>query len=258
MIFISSVSNDKVKRVAALASDADERRNSGLFVVHGIKLALDAFAFGFEPESLFVTEKALANYSDKLSELIQTVPECCIIGENVEKKLTDQRSPQGVVAVFKKGRAREMTSDRVAVLCSVQDPVNVGTASRSALAFGFDLMLTSGCADLLSPKTLRASMGASMKVAFDTAADGFEALEKLKSRGFVSYATSLYADPVPLDSVTPASKSAVFVGSEGRGLDDDLCRSCDRTVIIPMSGSVESLNAAAAAAIMFWHFRKAE
>ena len=137
------------------------------------------------------------------------------------------------------------------VLENVQDPGNVGTVIRSASAFSVPaVILTGNCADLYSPKTVRASMGAIFR---QTVLE--IPVEEL--RDFLcEYRLPLYAavlDPEAVDMRTVnLSEAAVAVGSEGRGLSPQLLACCEKKIIIPMDPRSESLNAAIAASLIMW------
>ena len=107
-----------------------------------------------------------------------------------------------------------------------------------------------GCADLYNPKTLRATMGAVFRCPVWTAAAGaLSAL--LKKSGIPLYGAALRDDTLDARTVD-YSRCAIAVGSEGRGLTDEVLALCDRTIRIPMNEHCESLNAAAAAAVLLW------
>ena len=140
---------------------------------------------------------------------------------------------------------------RYLVLDGVQDPGNVGTVWRTADAFGADgVFLLPGCAEPFSPKTVRATMGACFRLpVWET---GLERLtELLKGAGVPLYATALRADTADLGSAD-LSRAAVVIGSEGRGVSRPVLDACALTLRIPMRDRCESLNAAAAAAVVLW------
>ncbi len=161
-----------------------------------------------------------------------------------------RETPQGVLSVCGlPGRTlpEQLTGRRYVVLDGVQDPGNVGTILRTADAFHADgLFLVNACADLYNPKTVRASMGAVFRCPVWTC--GLEELRALLTKsGLPLYGAALRSDTVDVRRAD-FSHCAVAVGSEGKGLS----AACDLTVRIPMSGHCESLNAAAAAAVLLW------
>ena len=138
-------------------------------------------------------------------------------------------------------------------MCSsdlVQDPGNVGTILRTADAFGWTVFLLPGCADVNNPKTVRAAMGVHFRSAIYQASLE-EAARLLRAAGLPLYATALREDTVDIRQAD-LCRCAVVIGSEGRGISREALALCDRTLKIPMDRFCESLNAAAAAAVVLW------
>ena len=145
----------------------------------------------------------------------------------------------------------KLTGTRYMVLDGVQDPGNVGTILRTADAFRADgLLLVNGCADLYNPKTVRATMGAVFRCpVWNCSVEELAAL--LQKSGLPLYGAALRSDTVDARKADYQC-CAVAIGSEGRGLSGEVLRLCNKTVRIPMSEHCESLNAAAAAAVLLW------
>ena len=157
---IVSRDNERVKEIKKLLTSSDARRDSGLFVAEGYKLCESLARSAYKIQSIWTSERRL-DEAQALSRICGAA--VTVMSEPVAEKLSDQKSPQGLFAVAaqlpEQGALRECR--RVLALCSLQDPHNVGTAVRTARALGFDGVLVSAdSADLLSPKTLRGSMGA--------------------------------------------------------------------------------------------------
>ena len=149
------------------------------------------------------------------------------------------------------------TGGRYLALERVQDPGNVGTLLRSAAAFGFDgVLLSDGCASVWAPKTLRASMGAAVRIPVIEAGAMPQAVAQLRAKGITCLAAALYQSQ-PLSAAQSGCPGGVCVviGSEGQGLTDETIAACTSTVRIPMTDRVESLNAGIAGSILLWHFR---
>ena len=148
---------------------------------------------------------------------------------------------------------------RVAILENVVNPTNVGAIFRSAAALGMDaVLLTSACADPLSRRASRVSMGTVFQIPwtyFDKNAcwpDG--AMDVLHKLGYKTAAMALRDDSVSIDDekMMAEEKLAIVLGTEGDGLADHTIADCDYTVKIPMTHGVDSLNVAAASAVAFW------
>ena len=173
---------------------------------------------------------------------------------DVMKSVSPAQTPQGVLAVCAMrppALPETLSGKRYVVLDGVQDPGNVGTILRTADAFRADgLFLVNGCADPWNPKTVRATMGACFRLpVYETS--GAELAALLEGAGLPLYATALLEDTVDIKTAD-LSRSAVVIGSEGRGVSRELLELSQKTLKIPMRARCESLNAAAAAAIVLW------
>jgi len=137
---------------------------------------------------------------------------------------------------------------RVVLLHGVQDPGNVGTAIRSAHAFGAGVALSRGSADLYNPKTVRATMGS---IFHTPVAREFETVDFLTEAGDAEF-TLIAAVPEAGDTPRslPAGRLLVCIGAEGSGLPEEVMRACEMRVTIPSLAT--SLNASVAASILLY------
>ena len=185
-----------------------------------------------------------------------------LVEDHVADKLADVGTHQGRVRRLPHpgahaGRGAK-TGGRYLALERVQDPGNVGTLLRSAAAFGFDgVLLSDGCASVFAPKTLRASMGAAVRVPVMEVGAMPAAIAALRAKNITCLAAALYQSQ-PLSAARPGYPGGVCVviGSEGQGLTEETIAACSGTVRIPMTDRVESLNAGIAGSILLWHFRE--
>ena len=139
----------------------------------------------------------------------------------------------------------------VVVADGITDPANLGSITRSAEQFGADLLVVPGRrAARFDGTVMRMSAGAAAHVATAVVPNVAAALERLKSTGFWIYGADLAGEP--LDRVRFAQRPALVLGSEGGGLHDLVRRRCDHLVRIPTTGKLDSLNVAAAAAILMY------
>ncbi len=253
---ITSRENAKIKYACRLSSSAAFRRSEGRFLAEGRKLCPE-LARGAELETLFCTETAL----EKCPELAELPGEHYLVEDHVADKLADVGTHQGVFGVFKTPvhTLEEVTTGgRYLALERVQDPGNVGTLLRSAAAFGFDaVILSDGCASPFAPKTLRASMGAAVRIPVIEAGAMPDAVKAMREKKITCLAAALYHSE-PLSSALSSYPDGVCVviGSEGQGLTDQTIEACNAAVRIPMTDRVESLNAGIAGSILLWHFRE--
>jgi TrmH family RNA methyltransferase len=146
---------------------------------------------------------------------------------------------------------------RVLMLESVRDVGNIGTIIRSARAFGIDLLVIStDCADLYNPKTIRASMGALFTQRIVVLESISSAAFALRSNGSRVYAAALVRDAKKLGEIELKMGDAILIGNEGHGLSQESVNACDECVYIPMEAGSESLNASIAASICMWELYK--
>lgn len=255
---ITSRDNDKIKQACRLRDSEAARAAAGLFFAEGPKLCLEA-AKSCRCAALYATRRALEHTPALAALDAVTVP----VADPVADKLSSTKSSQGVFGLFALPAPDPAALDaarRILALERVQDPGNVGTLIRSAAAFGFDgVILSEGCASPYAPKTLRASMGAAVRVPVIETGPLPPALARLRQLGIQCLAAALeHSEPLgPVPAAHPGGV-CVVVGSEGQGLEGDTIAACDAAVRIPMTDRVESLNAGIAGSILLWHFREVE
>lgn len=251
---ITSRKNPLVSKLSKL-SDKKEREEQKLFRLDGVKLFSEALKSNIKIEYLFSSRKLLDSIPEGSAERIFEVT------DEVLAKLTDEKAPQGIVAFasqFQTLPLPDAIPDDFSslLLSSIRDPGNLGTIIRTAYAFGIDrIFITPDCADIYSPKTIRAAMGTIFRQSI-TIADEYETLERLRSLDCGVYAAALRPNAVRVGTVELPKRICFAVGNEGHGLSDDFIDRCTGTVIIPMTDDCESLNAAGAAGILSWEMRK--
>lgn len=253
---ITSRQNPLIVRLSKL-SDKKARDAEGLFRLDGVKLFGEAKRSGLRIEYVFATREML----ERQSGIDCPGARIFEVTDEVLSKLTDEKAPQGIVAAARRFSTlplpeRLPDSFRALLLSSIRDPGNLGTIVRTAYAFGIDRMILSpDCADIYSPKTIRAAMGTLFRQPI-TIADEKSALEALKRAGCTVFAAALRPGAKKLGSFELPDRVCFAVGNEGHGLSDEFIDSCKKTVIIPMTEDCESLNAAGAAGILAWEMRR--
>jgi TrmH family RNA methyltransferase len=145
---------------------------------------------------------------------------------------------------------------RYVVLFGLQDPGNVGMVIRTADALGMDGIILSGSCDLYSPKVIRSTMGSVFRTDIMIENDAEKLFAMLEENSVQTSAAVIDSDAVPVTECVFTGKQAVFIGNEGNGLPRETAERCSRRIIIPMNGSINSLNAAMAAGILMWELRK--
>lgn len=260
MEIVSSRKNANVRFLRLFLREKRMRDEHGVFAVEGDHLCSELVRAGFKVTFAAYTEKAAAKYPETVKSLKENANTAIVITEELSEYISDTKSPQGLFAAAGiRGRGDEKpelleNARKVIVLDGVQDPGNVGTIIRAAEALGADAaVLTNGCADIWSPKTLRASMGSAFRLPVINA--GIDDLPKLLS-GFAVYGAMLDSTAKRLGEEKFPEKTAVVIGSEGAGISPEVAELCDEKIFIPIKGA-ESLNAAMAAAIIMWELGKA-
>ena len=228
---ISSPENPLYRSVKKLVGSAKERRKTQRAVLDGWHL-LEAYAqaHGVPERVLLATDaKKIAVLDDKLFDQLAPVEE-----------------PSGVLCLIAIPAPLKRPEQFCLLLEDIQDPGNLGSMLRTAAAAGADAVyLSKGCTDAWSPKALRGGMGAQFQLALHEQADLVTAARNFRGKVIatsLAASDSLYA----LDLTGP---SAFVFGNEGAGLSDEMLACATHRIRIPMPGQVESLNAAAAAAI---------
>ena len=177
------------------------------------------------------------------------------VGERELVELAATEHPQGVVAVY---QPSDWSLDQMApaagrplvILDGVQDPGNVGTIARTALAFGASgLVALPGTVDLANPKVVRGAAGALFRLPH-LQADQVAVLDWLRRHAVPLWATAMDGEP---PGAAPGTPVALVLGNEGAGMQHDLLAAASRRVRIPIRPEAESLNVAIAAGILLHH-----
>lgn len=247
MEHITSRTNPLCTHLRKLAASASYRRGCGEFLCDSPKLLGEALLWGADLHTVVCADPSGLPPLPEAVRRVQVPPD-------LMKSISPAQTPQGVLAVCgipDRTLPEVLEGRRYVVLDGVQDPGNVGTILRTADAFRADgLFLVNACADLYNPKTVRASMGAVFRCPVWACALP-ELRELLTKSGLPLYGAALRADTVDARQAD-FSRCAVAIGSEGKGLSEETLAACGLTVKIPMSDHCESLNAAAAAAVLLW------
>ncbi len=244
---ITSRQNPLMTHLRKLASSRSYRKKSGEYLCDGTKLLAEALKWGAEVKTAVFSEGVDI---PPLPDGVRAVR----VSEELMRSVSPMETPQGAlftVALPEVQLPETLSGKHYLVLDGVQDPGNVGTILRTADAFDCDgVFLVNACADLYNPKTARATMGAIFRrEAYTVTAE--ELFVLLRKSGVPLYGTALRDDTVPLAEADLA-RAAVAIGSEGRGLSQQVLDECAKTLKIPMNPRCESLNAAIAATVVLW------
>lgn len=247
---ITSRRNPLITHIRRLSTDRAYRRESREFLGDGIKLLEEAVRWNAPLTMVAVTSGT--PLPPGLEARTVEVP------EDVMTSISPARSPQGALFLAKMPELsppERLEGGRWLVLDGLQDPGNVGTIWRTADALGADgLLLVNHCADPYSPKTVRSAMGACFRLpAYEAEASELPGL--LERSGLPLYAAALREDTEDIRTAQ-LNRCAVVIGNEGQGVSREILEWSEGAVRIPMRSRCESLNAAAAAAVILWEMGK--
>jgi TrmH family RNA methyltransferase len=229
--------------------DPKGRKTHQRFLLEGPKFISDAVFFSAPDELLFdESKKELLQF--QYPHLFQQNG-VRILDHRTFVKIADTQTAQGALAVYSIPEQCNFTGGHVLVFNGLQDPGNLGTMIRTALAFGIDqFLLDDMTADPYSPKVVRASSGMVVKGKFLRVARLTDFLLGLKGRKYIIVA--LEADgPVPVEDLPSFDRLALVLGSEGAGIEKEILALADMCCSIRINGA-ESLNAAAAGTIALY------
>jgi TrmH family RNA methyltransferase len=251
---ITSSQNSKVQEVRSLLGRNRERRDSGLFVIEGVRLAEEAAASGWPVKQALYSANLSARGRRIIDQLTQAGLAAEELSESVMQSLADTQTTQGILLVMTMRNAQiPKPLDFVVIADAIRDPGNLGTLLRTAAAAGSQaVLLTPGTADPFAPKVLRAGMGAHFYLPI-LSMDWPEIAALLKDQ--VQPLRIFTADSgsgISLWESDLRSPCTLVIGSEADGPSTDAQHLADVHLHIPMLGHSESLNAAAAAAILLF------
>lgn len=257
-MIISSKDNAKIKYAKKLLTSASFRKKEGLLLLEGQRLCEDAAGKSAVIKTVFFSPKFKEKFPESLLKLTKSAEESFEVTEEVLLKISDTESCQGVICICKRPEISLpiKREGKYLVLENVSDPSNVGAAARTAEALGTDGILVCGGCDPFSPKVLRASMGALLRFPVEVFADIAKAAERLEKAGVPLYCSVVSNPDNNIGGIDFSAGCAVIIGNEANGATDaarNLSKSC---FTIPMAGRAESLNAAAAAAIIIYEMTK--
>ena len=246
---ITSRKNEKIKFACQLKA-ADFRDSEGLLLAEGLRLCADAAENGVEIEACFLTEKMLEG--KKCDNILAHSNHNYIIDEHIADKLADTKHPQGIFCICKKPQEKEQVDlqGKYIYLESIQDPGNLGTALRTAEAFGLSGAMLCGCCDAFSPKALRAAMGATFRLPL-IADDNRQILQDCTGKGMNLYCAVVAGTAEDISIIRGKKGIIAAVGNEANGLSEEIL-AVGTPVTIHMAGRAESLNASQAATVVMY------
>ncbi|MBB5333580.1 TrmH family RNA methyltransferase [Chryseobacterium koreense] len=244
-MMIESPQNDKIKYLVRLISDNRFRKKSGVFTVEGKQENERALHFGFEVQEFFICESIFNEDFPK--------GKISLVSENLYEKISYRGTSEGIIGIFKAKTNslkdfKPKADSSVIVVESVEKPGNLGAILRSCEAFGIDaVIITDPKVDFFNPNVIRSSVGClfGMNV-FQS--DNEELYEFLLQNNYPIFTTLMDESAEDLQTRDFRQKSALLFGTEHSGLSDFWIGKGANT-LIPMAGTIDSLNLSNAVAI---------
>lgn len=229
---ITSLKNDKVKYWVNL-KNKKFRDQEKVFLVEGDHLISEAKKYGEILEYISITDEQ-ADY---------------FVTKEIMQKISAQKSISNSVAVVKFLKQKEISS-RILILDNLQDPGNLGTIIRSAVAFNFtDIILSNESVDIYNPKVIRATEGMLFKVNV-LRKDIKLFISELKEKNYQIVGTDVENGKTIKDVLK--ENVAIIIGNEGSGVRKEILDLCDFSVNLKMNAGCESLNAGVCASIIMY------
>lgn len=237
---IESINNEKIKKYNKLLQKK-YRDETNMYLVSTEHLVLEA-----QKRNLIIEIFLLENEKNIYGNVTY-------VKENVMRKLSNLNTVPRVVAVVKKERSKNIFGN-IVMLDGLQDPGNLGTIIRSAVAFNIDtIILGDNTVDLYNEKVLRASEGMIFNINI-VKKNLIDSIMELKVKGYKIIGTKVN-NGIDIKDID-VDKYAFIIGNEGKGISEDILNICDKYVYIPMNNKCESLNASIASSIIMYEINK--
>lgn len=257
-IILTSIKNPLIKQVRKLHR-VKERHKQNLLLLEGTNLIEAACQVDYKLDVIFYTDPWEKNHQSLYRRIVNKCLKTQLVSSEVLKAIATTVNPDGVVAIAPLPLTPEpiIAQTRLGIaLERLQDPGNLGTIIRTAVATGVDsLWLSSDSVDITSPKVLRASVGEWFCLPMVTDQDLSELVRQHQQQGVQVIATTAQANKSywEIDFTCP---SLILLGNEGAGLSMELIDMADDQVTIPLDNGVESLNLAVATALLLYEARR--
>lgn len=251
---INSTANQTIKDLCSLKTTGG-RADAGVFIAEGEKCVSEAFLTPDRIKTLIIDARYIKDYDEFVTVAEQNEVEILSVSEHVFAKLSNERTPSKIAAVIDIKTLDNALNAKFAVaLEDIQDPQNVGAILRTADAAGADtLILSPACADVFSPKAIKASMGSIFHLNIVKTGDIAKEMNLLKQNGMLV----LGAHPKEGKAIIYKKPLCLVFGNEGHGMSKEMVDTCDSLVNIKMYGKAESLNVAVAAGILIFDVARA-
>ena len=240
------LTNTEIKFIKKL-KDKKYRRAEGLFLVEGSKLCEEVLHSNYEIKYTITSNEF--KYND--------FPNVNVVDYDTIKAISTTTTPQDIVCVvYIPNQECGNPKGNSLILDGLQDPGNIGTLIRSAMAFNFNDVYFIDCPDVYSEKVVRSSMGGIFKINAHIATRE-QIIENKREICDILLSTTLNGEKIS-QKYLPNTRLGVIIGNEGNGVSDELISACDKAVTLPMTDKVESLNAGVAGSIIMFEIFKGE
>ena len=255
--YIQSKDNKTIKHIISL-QQRKYRQKFGEYTVEGIRAVTDIGKKGFLRAILIRESKR-----SELEPLVQkdfTISSVYVVQDPIFDKIEHSVNGQGILGVAKKcinDLHSFIVEDGLYVaLDGVQDPGNLGTIIRTAVAAGAKgIFLLKGTVDPYNEKCVRSTMSALCNIPIFEDITLSEFYDFIKDNSIKTYVTSL-DNAKPYHTISYAKRTMVILGNEGNGVSKEIIEMCDQAITIPMYGDIESLNVSIAAALCMYKVRE--
>ena len=238
----SSCDNKKIKDIKKL-NIKKYRDLENKYLVEGEHLVREAYKKGVL-ETLIIEDGCDFNLD------IDTIS----VSYDVLKYISELETPQKMMGICKKFESNDI-GNKVLILDQIQDPGNLGTIIRSAVAFSFDtVILSNDSVDLYNSKVIRASQGMIFNLNIKRC-NLTNIIPKLKKENYKIFGTKVTGGN-DIKSIEKNNKFAIIMGNEGNGLSLDIQKLCDEFIYIKMNEKCESLNVGVATSIILYELSK--
>ena len=248
---ITSNQNPKIKLVRALFGRAKERREAGAFVVEGVRLVEESIHADWPMRFVLYNASLSERGRSQVEGLKSRGMDVEEVSTSVMKSLSETEAPQGILAVLNNSRLPIPASPNfILIPDQIRDPGNLGTLLRSAAGTGVQaVLIPPETTDAFAPKVLRSGMGAHFKVPIHSM--GWDEIEQvIKSAGLQAFLADM--DGQSCWETDLRQPVVLIIGSEAEGASESARKLASQKIGIPMSGTMESLNAGVAGSVLMF------
>lgn len=259
---IISVQNQLIKDILKLQEKSSLRKKEGLMIIEGIKEIQLAIQGNYQLKSLLLCTQIISKTEfEQLFNIIESDTDFIEISKEVYQKLAYRNTTEGVIAIayHKNHQITDLkfkTKNPLILIAEAPEkPGNIGAILRTADAANLDaVIIANPTTDLYNPNIIRSSVGTvfTNQIAMGTTT---EIIEYLKQHQINIYCAALKAT-IPYHTVDFTKSSAIVVGTEATGLNDEWLKNAHQNIIIPMNGKIDSMNVSVSAAILIFEAKR--